>query len=177
MNALQHLCGQLLLADLPKDDADPLPDLTDAVLLTHLRTEAAIFETSLSLTEGSDAAGAALPGAGVGKAFGDLKDSITALIDALNERYGMNLGEADKVWMVQQKQAALADPDMRIRALNNDRDAYRVVLDQKLEDIDRHAANGELFNAFFARPGMRDLGPTRKWPTDDDARAISPCRR
>ena len=70
----------------------------------------------------------------------------------------MNLGEADLVWFEQQKQAIKSDEQMRVVALNNDRDQYGVVLQKKAEDmiVDRHEANGQLFNAFFEKPGFRD---------------------
>ncbi len=70
----------------------------------------------------------------------------------------MNLGEVDLVWFRQQKQAIKSDEQMRVVALNNDRDQYGVVLHKKAESliVDRHEANGQLFNAFFEKPGFRD---------------------
>lgn len=43
-------------------------------------------------------------------------------------------------------------------ALNNDRDQFAIVLEKFAEDaiIDRHQANGMLFNAFFEKPGFRE---------------------
>jgi type I restriction enzyme R subunit len=54
--------------------------------------------------------------------------------------------------------AGKSDEQMRVVALNNDRDQYGVVLQQKAESmiVDRHEANGQLFNAFFEKPGFRD---------------------
>ncbi len=58
---------------------------------------------------------------------------LSQLIEQLNQRYGMNLGEADLVWFRQQKQATKSDEQMRVVALNNDRDQYGVVLHRKAE--------------------------------------------
>jgi len=43
-------------------------------------------------------------------------------------------------------------------ALNNDRDQYRIVLEKIAEDaiVERHESNGQLFNAYFEKPGFRD---------------------
>jgi type I restriction enzyme R subunit len=42
-------------------------------------------------------------------------------------------------------------------ALNNDFDQYRIVLEKMADDmiIDRHQANGMLFDAYFAKPEVR----------------------
>jgi type I restriction enzyme R subunit len=84
---------------------------------------------------------------------------LSALIATLNEKFGLNLNDADKVWFEQQKQAVKEDERLRVVALNNDRDQYNVVLEKHAENmiIDRNEANGQLFNAFFEKPGFRDL--------------------
>jgi type I restriction enzyme R subunit len=70
----------------------------------------------------------------------------------------MNLTDADRVWFEQQKTAVLEDENLRVVALNNDRTQFNVVLEKHAEDaiIDRHQANGILFNAFFEKPGFRE---------------------
>jgi type I restriction enzyme R subunit len=70
----------------------------------------------------------------------------------------MNLTDADKVWFEQQKQAVKDNEHARVVALNNDRAQYRLVLERLAEDaiIERHESNGELFNAFFDKPGFRE---------------------
>lgn len=70
----------------------------------------------------------------------------------------MNLTEADRVWFEQQKQAVKASVDINLVAMNNDRDQFEIVLERHAENaiIDRHQANGMLFNAFFEKPGFRE---------------------
>jgi type I restriction enzyme R subunit len=82
---------------------------------------------------------------------------LSQLIATLNEKFGMNLGDADQIWVEQQKQVVMDDESLKTVALNNDREQYQVVLEKKAEDLilDRHEANGELFSAFFERPGVR----------------------
>ncbi|MEO6701271.1 MAG: type I restriction endonuclease subunit R, partial [Jatrophihabitantaceae bacterium] len=153
-----YLYGRALLPLLPAAPDEPLPQISESVLLTHLRTEAQGEEENLSLTSGTDEPGVALPGGGTGKAYESPTEKLSQLIEQLNQRYGMNLGEVDLVWFRQQKQAIKSDEQMRVVALNNDRDQYGVVLHKKAESliVDRHEANGQLFNAFFEKPGFRD---------------------
>ncbi|MGI9093363.1 MAG: type I restriction endonuclease subunit R [Mycobacteriales bacterium] len=154
-----YLYGRALLPLLPTAPGDPLPQISESVLLTHLRTEAQGQEENLSLTTGTDEPGVALPGGGTGKAYESPMEKLSQLIDNLNQRYGMNLDDADKVWFEQQKQAVKDDDHMRVVALNNDRDGYNVVLQKYAETkiVDRHEANGQLFAAFFEKPGFREM--------------------
>jgi type I restriction enzyme R subunit len=101
---------------------------------------------------------------------------LSQLIADLNQRYGMNLGEADMVWFEQQKQAIKDDDRMRVVAINNDRDNFTVELEKYAEGkiVDRLEANGQLFAAFFEKPGFRDslikyLGGSYDEIRDEDA--------
>ena len=155
---LESLYLYLRALKLPAREGEPLPQISDSVLLTHLRTEAHGLEEDLSLDKGSEEPGTALPGGGAGKLVEEPRDKLSVLVESLNERFGMNLGDADKVWIEQQRAAVLADEQLRDVALNNDREQYRLVLDKKAEDliVERHEANGQLFGAFFEKPGFRD---------------------
>lgn len=154
-----YLYGRALLPLLPKAPDDPLPQISDSVLLTHLRTEARGEAENLSLTAGSTEPGVALPGGGTGKAYQSPLEKLSQLIADMNQRFGMNLTDVDLVWFEQQKLVIEADEHMRVVALNNDRDQFRVVLDKFAEDaiIERHEANGVLFDAFFAKPDFRQM--------------------
>ena len=105
----------------------------------------------------TDEPGDALPGGGTGPEHEQPTEPLSVLIETLSERFGMNLTEADRVWLEQQKQAVKACVDIHVVALNNDRDQFQIVLERFAEDaiIDRHQANGMLFNAFFEKPGFR----------------------
>lgn len=152
-----YLYGRALLPLLPTAPDDPLPQISETVLLTHLRTETREDQADLSLTEGTDEPGNALPGEGTGQQVDSPHSPLSELIDTLNAKFGMDLTDADKVWFEQQKQAIKDDQQVRAVALNNDKTQFRVVLDRFTEAaiIDRHEANGMLFNAFFEKPGFR----------------------
>jgi type I restriction enzyme, R subunit len=142
---------------LPPGESDPLPQLGDSVMLTHLRTEMKAQEEQILLPEQPSDPGKAVPGEGSGKQYEEPKDSLTVLIDALNEQFGMNLTDADRIWFEQQRVAVLEREDLRVVALNNPRDGYRLVLDKFAEGaiIDRHEANEVLFDKFFMDDAFR----------------------
>jgi len=149
------LYGKLLLTELPAGENDPMPQLSKSVQLTHLRI-AVTSDAAIELA-GSDEPGTALPGEGKGSKTEPLLDKLSALIAAMNDRYGAELGEADKVWVDQQWTVVKGDDEMRAVAENNDRSQYEMVLQQKIKDllIDRHDKNGVLFDMFFANPDFQ----------------------
>ena len=149
------LYGRLLLLELPTPDNDPMPQLSKSVQLTHLRI-AVTSDAAIALT-GSDEPGVALPGGGKGSQAEPVMDKLSAMISAMNEKYGADLGEADKVWVEQQWVVVKDDDDMRAVAQNNDKGQYRMVLEQKIKDllVDRHEKNGLLFDLFFANPDFQ----------------------
>lgn len=152
-----YLFGKLLLADLPAQEGDPMPQISKSVQLSHLRI-AARSEGAISL-EGTDEPGEALPGQGKGGQSEPVEDRLSALIAVMNEKFGMDLGEADKVWFEQQTTVFREDVDMRDVALHNDRSAYTLVVDDRVEDmlLDRDQANTRLFNMFFENSEFRRM--------------------
>ncbi|WP_406832806.1 DEAD/DEAH box helicase family protein [Pedococcus sp. KACC 23699] len=149
------LYGRLLMLDLPARENDPMPQLSKSVQMTHLRI-AVTAETAIELT-GTDAPGTALPGEGKGVGTEPVLDKLSALIAAMNDRYGADLGDADKVWVDQQWTVVMGDSDMEAVAQHNDRSQYQMVLEQKIKDLllDRHEKNGVLFDLFFANPDFQ----------------------
>ncbi|GAA4722319.1 DEAD/DEAH box helicase family protein [Pedococcus ginsenosidimutans] len=149
------LYGRLLLLDLPARENDPMPQLSKSVQMTHLRIAVAA-ETAIELT-GADEPGTALPGEGKGAVTEPVLDKLSALIAAMNDRYGADLGDADKVWVDQQWTVVMGDTDMEAVAQHNDRSQYQMVLEQKIKDLllDRHEKNGVLFDLFFANPDFQ----------------------
>ncbi|MGD7732931.1 type I restriction endonuclease subunit R [Propionibacteriaceae bacterium G57] len=146
------LYGRALLTELPAGESDPLPQLSKEVQLTHLRI-ALTSEGSIGL-EASDEPGQALPGGGVGKAAEPVVDKLSAMIAAMNDKFGADLGETDKVWVEQQWTAVKVDDDLKTVALHNDRSQYELVLQEKLKElvVMQHGKNQVLFDLFFGQP-------------------------
>ena len=153
-----YLYGKALLQVLPRKGTDPLPQLSDTVLLTHLRNEVITAEEVLSLERGTDEPGNAFTGGGQGKQVEPPTDLLSAIIGKLNDQFGMNLTDADRIWFEQQKQTVLESDDARVVALNNDYDQFAIMLEKMAESmiVDRHQANGALFDAYFEKPGFRE---------------------
>ena len=151
------LYGRLLLLDLPGRENDPMPQLSKSVQLTHLRI-AVTSDEAIELTA-SDEPGVPFPGEGKGKVTQPVLDRLSALIAAMNEKYGGDLTEADKVWVDQQWTVVKGDSQMRDVARNNDRSQYEMVLEQKIKELllDRHEKNGVLFDMFFANPDFQSM--------------------
>lgn len=150
--------GKYLLTRLPKPDNGGGVDIDGAVVLTHLRTDLIAEQANLSLGEGSDEPLTG-PGEGRGRQNEPPTEALSVLIQSLNERFGMNLTDADRIWFEQQEAHLREDDDVRVVALNNDYQQFRVFLEPLLEGkiVDRQEANETLFQAFFDKPEFREL--------------------
>ena len=157
--------GKFLLLRLPRTDRGGGVDLDGAVVLTHLRTDLVAEHQNLSLTDGTDDPLVGPQGGGRGKQNEQPLEALSALINALNERFGMDLGEADRIWFEQQESVLRHDEDVRVVALNNDFQQFEVYLEPKVQDkiVDRHEANDGLFQAYFDKPEFREQ--MLKWLT------------
>ena len=150
--------GKALLTVLPRAVGDPMPLISSSVQLAHLRTSITSDE-ELTLDKGSEEAGVTFSGGGKGKQAETPMDRLSVLIANLNEVFGSDLGETDQIWIEQQRITVLADEEMRSIAKDNDRDQFVVALEAKVKDliVDRHEANGQLFDAFFGNPRFARL--------------------
>jgi hypothetical protein len=98
------------------------------------------------------------PGEGRGRQHEPPVEALSALIAALNERFGMNLTDADRIWFEQQEANLREDDGVRVVALTNDYQQFKVFLEPLLEGkiVDRQESNDVLFQAFFDKPEFRD---------------------
>jgi type I restriction enzyme R subunit len=154
-----YVYGKLLAELLPRRPGEPLPQISDAVRLTHLRHEMTGDQLDLALNpDAEQEPGKAFHGQGQGKQVEQPQDLLSVVIQRLNDAFGLDLTDADRIWFEQQKQVILDDPDMRVVALNNDREQFGIVLEKVADDmiVDRHQANAVLFDAYFDKPGVRE---------------------
>lgn len=135
-----------------------MPLVSESVQLTHLRTSVT-SDVSLALEEGSDEPGDAMPGEGKGKQVESSMDRLSMLIANLNEVFGKDLGEPDMIWIDQGRAAIEEDEEMRAIAKENDKAQFIVTFGAKAKDmiVERHEANGMLFDAFFDNPQFQRL--------------------
>ncbi|MCT1435938.1 type I restriction endonuclease subunit R [Brachybacterium paraconglomeratum] len=151
------LYSKMLQADLPERPDDPMPQLSRSVQLTHLRLSVT-GEGSISL-QGTDEPGDALPRDGKGPSTEPILDKLSALIAVMNEKYGADLGESDKIWVDQQWSVVMEDEEMRQVALHNDRAQFGLVLEEKIKELllSRQDKNEELFSQFFTNADFQTM--------------------
>ena len=144
--------GRFLALRLPREHAVGL-DLSDDVVLTHLRTEL-IGEHDLALTEG----GGIIPGfTGEGRGGQDPQVAkLSEIIDTLNERFGTEFTESDKVFVDQIEQTCVEDEALASQARVNSPENFKLALERVLEGlvIDRLDANQDFFGRMIDDPAF-----------------------
>jgi type I restriction enzyme R subunit len=104
-------------------------DLGAEVELTHLRTEMT-YEGSLSLSsEIGEVKG--ITGAGKGREHEPDIESLSKIVEVLNEHFGLQLGEADQLLFDQFEETWAADEDLVSQAQNNTIENFRLVFAPK----------------------------------------------
>jgi type I restriction enzyme R subunit len=134
-------------------------DIDDSVVLTHLRTQIEAQNVDLSLLHGSeDPMDPAVIESTSGKKEDDT-ELLSRLIADLNERFGLNLTDADRIWFEQQQQHYANDPDLKAVAEANDYDNFELYFEPLVAGglIERHEANEDLFKAFFNQPDFQRM--------------------
>jgi type I restriction enzyme R subunit len=134
-------------------------DIDDSVVLTHLRTQIISQNEDLSLVAGSEEPMDPAIIEGSGGKQEDEKELLSRLIADLNERFGLNLTDADRIWFEQQQQHYANDPDLMEVARANDYDNFEMHFVPLVADglIERHEANEDLFKAFFNQPDFQRM--------------------
>jgi type I restriction enzyme R subunit len=141
------------------DNGGGTVDIDDSVVLTHLRTQIIAQNEDLSLVHGTeDPMDPAISESAGGKQE-DETELLSRLIADLNERFGLNLTDADRIWFEQQQQHYANDPDLMEVARANDYDNFEMHFVPLVADglIERHEANEDLFEAFFNQPDFQRM--------------------
>lgn len=74
-------------------------------------------------------------------------EHLSSIIQVLNDRFGTNLTDVDKLLLDQFEESWIADKELSDQARNNSLDNFRLVFDRKLLQtiITRVDANGEIY--------------------------------
>ena len=134
-------------------------DIDDSVVLTHLRTQIIAQNEDLSLDNGTeDPMDPSIIESAGGKPE-EQTELLSRLIADLNDRFGLNLTDADRIWFEQQQQHYANDPDLMEVARANDYDNFEMHFVPLVADglIERHEANEDLFKAFFNQPDFQRM--------------------
>jgi type I restriction enzyme R subunit len=103
-------------------------DLGSEVELTHLRNEVT-FEGGLSLSAESGEV-TSISGDGGGRQNEPDVELLSQIVEILNERFGLELDERDKLLFDQFEESWLSDPGVVAQARNNTLDNFRLVFDR-----------------------------------------------
>jgi type I restriction enzyme R subunit len=150
---------KMLVRRLLIDDNTGGVDIDDSVVLTHLRTEISNQNEDISLEKGTEEP--LTPAININSSTGQMDDNglLSLLIQALNERFGTNLTDADRVWFEQQQIHHANNPELKEVAIANDYHNFTMFFEPKIETdlIERHEANEDLFKAFFNQPDFKKM--------------------
>ncbi len=138
-----YLYARALLACLPGQQAERL-DLGSEVALTHLKL-AQTYEGSASLDEGGGEVVAIFSGRG--QQHDPESEHLSRIVDVMNERFGLELSDADQLLFDQFEESWAADESLAARARNNDFQNFRLVFDRTFLDtvVKRMDENAEIF--------------------------------
>src|SRR5205823_2254100 len=148
-----YLYARALLACLPGQQAERL-DLGSEVELTHLKI-AQTYEGSASLAEGGGEVVAIFSGRGPENV--PETEHLSRIVDVMNERFGLELGDADQLLFDQFEESWAADESLAARARNNDFQNFRLVFDRTFLDtvVRRMDDNEEIFKRILDEPDFQ----------------------
>ncbi|EIJ34432.1 type I restriction endonuclease subunit R [Thiothrix nivea] len=137
--------AKLLLTKLPKRDLAESMKLSDEVALEYYRLEK-IKEGSIDLITGEDGELDGLTEAGI-KCTKDEKIALSEIIDVLNERFGTEFEEADRLFFEQIETELMQDATLKVQARVNKLDTFKYAFEELFIDklIERMDQNQEIF--------------------------------
>jgi type I restriction enzyme R subunit len=149
-----YLYARALSACLPGQAAERL-DLGSELELTHLKL-AQTYEGSASLTEGGGEVVAIFSGRG--PEHEPERDHLSRIVDVMNERFGLELNDADQLLFDQFEESWAADESLAARARTNDFQNFRLVFDRTFLDtvVKRMDENDEIFRRILDDDATRE---------------------
>ncbi|SIS66580.1 type I restriction endonuclease subunit R [Salimicrobium salexigens] len=144
-----------LLKKLPKKPEDPVY-LSDDVALEYYRNEKS-FEGSISLdsTGGEHLSPSQYGSAGSGE---EEKERLSSIIERMNERFGTEFTQADKLSRDQIIEDMKADEELIQKAQNNTKDNFKFSFNRTFMDfvVDRMQSNEEFFMKILEDPEFKE---------------------
>lgn len=133
-------------------DGDPAPHLENEVNLQYYRLQQ-VYEGSIEL---EDKKGQLLNNPDTAGATEDEKDSLSNIISRLNDRWGTEFTQMDKV-IEQIAGDMVEDPEVQARA-HNTLDMFAIIYDERIGDVlaERIRQNEEFVEKYFEDKNFRD---------------------
>lgn len=155
--------GRFLLTKLPKIDYTNRLKLDNEVALEYYRLEK-IAEGDLVLQiQGQDFL-SPITEAGISRAK-DERDRLSNIIGMLNEKYGTDFTEADRLYFEQLEQALFENEDLKLRAQNNPIENFKYAFEEVFIQtlIDRMKDNEEIFDKIMENSEFKN--DVKNWLT------------
>lgn len=142
--------GRLLLRHLPADRENAVVKLGDEVELQYYRMER-IFSGPIKIAEGEMQDVKSPTDVGTGKAK-DEKAPLSEIIEALNERFGTQFNEEDRLFFQQIKEKACKHEQVIQTALANPLDKFELGIRKLIEEfmIERMAENDKIVTRYMS---------------------------
>jgi type I restriction enzyme R subunit len=149
--------GRLLLPHLPLERDTGVVKLGDEVGLQYYRLQR-VFSGAIELREGEGEYGVKSPtDVGTGKAKEE-KAPLSEIIEVLNDRFGTNFTDEDRLFFEQIKEKATKSPEVVRLRRANPFDKFQLGLRQMLEDlmIQRMGENDKIVSRYMDDKAFED---------------------
>lgn len=155
--------GRFLLSKLPKSDYTERLKLDDEVALEYYRLQK-IAEGDLVLQVQGEHGLNATTEAGISRDKEE-KDRLSNIIKVLNDKFGTDFTDADKLYFEQIEQALYENEDLKKRALNNPIDNFKYAFEEVFIQtlIDRMTDNQEIFEKIMENSDFKS--DVKEWLT------------
>jgi len=149
--------AKLLQTKLPKRDLAESMALVDEVAMEYYRLQK-IKEGSIDLMMGEEGALDGLSEAGL-KRSKEEQGALSEIIDVLNERFGTEFEEADRLFFEQIETELMDDETLKIQAQVNKIDTFKYAFEEMFVNklIDRMDQNQEIFEKILEDQSFGEL--------------------
>ncbi len=149
--------AKLLQTKLPKKELSDSLQLTDEIAMEYYRLQK-IKEGSIDLVKGEDGELDGLSEAGIKRAKEE-KAKLSEIIDVLNERFGTEFEEADKLFFDQIEQELIQDEKLKVQAKANKIDTFKYAFEDMFLNklIDRMDQNQDIFDKIIENKSFGNL--------------------
>ncbi len=113
------------------EDRGKVLDVSDELTMTHYHLDQ-ISSGEIELAE-SDVLPAAFPGGGFGALTEPEQLALADVLEAINDRYGLNLNESHRLLTASIGESMTDDAELQVQAANNPKHKFRLAMDTKLE--------------------------------------------
>lgn len=152
-----YVYGKALAACLPAQATGSL-DIGKDVVLTHLRITSE-GHADIELEPGHVDPAKVFTGEGRGGAWEDEKETLAAIIEAINERFGLDLDDRDRLEGEKLKLALLEDQELETFARENSMEHYSLEFTSKWKDaiLSQEERNQRLYNLLLSKPQLAQI--------------------